>query len=178
MRHTIVAIRDSLSERFVEAMQRMSVRMRSQPSTGWIDPELTMPQAKTLFHLSGGPRRMREVASFLRTGMPSATSMIDRLVRKGLVRRAEEPGDRRVVACELTDGGMEAVERFWRVSRARAESMADALTDEELAQVAPALEVLAAAIARRDAAELRECERRVAVPADEAAAVGGGGTWR
>ena len=91
MRHTIVAIRDSLSERFVEAMQRMSVRMRSQPSTGWTDPELTMPQAKTLFHLSGGPRRMREVASFLRTGMPSATSMIDRLVRKGLVRRAENP---------------------------------------------------------------------------------------
>ena len=173
-----MAVRDGLSERFVEAMQRMSVRMRSQPPSGWADPELTMPQAKTLFHLSGGPRRMREVASFLRTGMPSATSMIDRLVKKGLVRRAEDPGDRRVVACELTDGGMEAVERFWRVSRARAESMAGALTDEELGQVARALEVLAGAIARRDAAELRECEGRGPVPADEAVAVGGGGTWR
>ena len=170
--------RDSLSERFVEAMQRMSGRMRPQSHSGWADRDLTMPQARTLFHLSEGPRRMREVAAFLRTGMPSATSMIDRLVKKGLVRRVEDTTDRRVVACELTGEGVEALERFWRMRRARAESIADAMTDEELAQVAPALEILVGAIARRDSAESGEDERRAGAAADSAVAVGGGGTWR
>ncbi len=166
----MVEDRDGLAKRFVEAMQCISVQMRSQPPAGRVGPELTMPQTRTLFHLSGGPKRMREIASFLHTGMPSATSMIDRLVKKGLVRRVEDPDDRRVVACELTGGGTDAVERFWRVSRDRAESMADALADEELAQVAPALEVLAAA-ARRDSAGSGEHERRGAAPAGQAVAV-------
>ena len=159
-------------------MQRMSGRMRPQSHSGWADHDLTMPQARTLFHLSEGPRRMREVAAFLRVGMPSATSMIDRLVRKGLVRRVEDATDRRVVACELTGDGMEAVERFWRMRRARAESIADALTEEELAQAAPALEILVRAIARLDAAERGGESSQAAVPAGDAAAVGVGASWR
>ena len=173
-----VASRDSLSERFVDAMQRMSGRMRPQSHSGWADLNLTMPQAKTLFHLSEEPRRMREVAAFLGTGMPSATSMIDRLVRKGLVRRVEDATDRRVVACELTRDGMEAVERFWSMRRARTESIAGALTDDELTQVAPALEILVRAIARLDSAEAEEGGRHVNASASEAVAVGGGVSWR
>ena len=173
----IVAARDSLSERFVETMQRMSGRMRPQSHSGWADLDLTMPQARTLFHLGEGPRRMREVAAFLGTGMPSATSMIDRLVRRGLVRRVEDATDRRVVACELTGEGVEAVERFWRMRRARAESIADAMTDEELAQVAPALEILVDAIARRDSVESGKDERHAGLAADNAVAAGGGGAW-
>lgn len=170
--------RDNLSERFVESMHRMSGRMRPQSHSGWADLDLTMPQAKTLFHLGEGPRRMREIAAFLGTGMPSATSMIDRLVRKGLVRRVEDATDRRVVACELTGEGAEAVERFWRMKRARAESMAAALTDDELAQVAPALEILVGAIERLDSAEPGEDGRREAVTANGAPAAGGGVAWR
>ena len=169
-----MANRDSLSDRFVDAMQRMSGRMRPQSHSGWADLDLTMRQARTLFHLGEGPRRMREVAAFLGTGMPSATSMIDRLVKKGLVRRTEHSSDRRVVACELTVEGTEAVERFWRMRRARAESMADALTDEELEQVAPALDILVRAIARLDSARPAEDGRREAATADSATpAIGG-----
>ena len=174
----IVANRDSLSERFVEAMQRMSGRMRPQSHSGWADLDLTMRQARTLFHLSEGPRRMREIAAFLGTGMPSATSMIDRLVKKGLVRRIEDATDRRVVACELTGDGMEAVERFWSMRRARAESMADALTDEELEQVALALDILVRAIARLDSARPDEDGRREAVGADSAVPASRGVAWR
>ncbi len=170
-----VASRDVLFERFVNAMQRMSGRMRPQPHSGWADLDLTMPQAKTLFHLGEGPRRMREVAAFLGTGMPSATSMIDRLVKKGLVRRIHDPDDRRVVACEITADGMDAVEAFWRMKRARAESMACALTDDEIAHVVPALEVLVDAIDRRGAAETAGNGARRAGAAE---AVGGGVSWR
>ena len=147
--------RTTLADRLVEAMQRMSVQMRSRPPLEWSDLELTMPQTRTLSHLSDGPRRMREIAAFLGVGMPSATSMIDRLVKKGLVERLEDSADRRVVACRLTDRGVDAVERFWRISRIRAESIADTLTVDELESVVPALELLAGALGRQDTVESR-----------------------
>ena len=127
-----------LAEQLVEIMQRMSVQMRSRPPAEWSDLELTMPQTRALSHLRDGPRRMREIATFLGVGMPSATSMVDRLVKKGLVERQEDSADRRVVACRLTADGVEAVERFWRMSRIKAEAMAGALTLDELRAVVPA----------------------------------------
>ena len=78
-------------------------------------------------------------------GLPSATSMVDRLVRKGLVERVQDPSDRRVVACQLTDEGRKAVERFWQVSRERRLALADALTLDQLEAVVPALEILTGA---------------------------------
>ena len=140
--------RSELVERLVEAMGRMSVQMRSRPPGEWSDLELTMPQARTLFLLSQGPKRMTQISEYLGRGMPAATSMIDRLVKKGLVKRVEEASDRRVVACQLTSEGQEVVERFWRMGLKRREAIADALTIEELQVVVPAMEVLSDAIRR------------------------------
>ncbi len=142
--------RTELVERFVELMGRMYGRRHSRPPSEWSDLELTMPQARTLFFLNDGPARMSDLSAHLGSGMPSATSMIDRLVKKGLVERIEDASDRRVVACRLTSEGKEAVEAFWRIRRMRREEMAGSLTLEELEVVVPALEVLVNAIGRRD----------------------------
>jgi DNA-binding MarR family transcriptional regulator len=140
--------RSELVERLVESMGLMSVQMRSRPPAEWSDLELTMPQARTLFLLSQGPKRMTQISEFLGRGMPAATSMIDRLVKKVLVERVEEASDRRVVACRLTAQGQGVVERFWRMGRKRREAIAAALTFEELEVVVPAIEVLSDAIRR------------------------------
>ncbi len=143
--------REILSERLVELMERMSFHMRPRSPGGWQDLELTMPQAKTMFLLHRqGPTRMGVLSEHLGRGLPSVTSMVDRLVKKGLVERVEDPSDRRVVACELTDEGKKAVERFWQVSRERRLALADALTLEELEVVVPALEILTRAGATRE----------------------------
>ena len=94
---------------------------------------------------------MGGLSEHLGRGLPSVTSMVDRLVKKGLVERVEDPTDRRVVACRLTAEGSEAVERFWQVSRERRLALADALTVEEFEIVVPALETLNEALARREA---------------------------
>ena len=52
-----------------------------------------------------GPTRMGVLSEHLGRGLPSVTSMMDRLVKKGLVERVLDPSDRRVVACQLTDEG-------------------------------------------------------------------------
>ena len=140
--------RDILVERLIEHMERMQVRMRSRTPSAWSDTELTMPQARTVFFLGGGSKRMGDISTYLGRGMPSATSMIDRLVNKGLVERAEDPSDRRVVTCQLTPLGMETVETFWRLGRMRIASLADVLTLEELEAVVPAMEILSDAVGR------------------------------
>ena len=147
--------RTELVERFVELMGRMSGPMRSRAPLEWSELELTMPQARTLFFLNNGPARMSDLSAYLGSGMPSATSMIDRLVKKGLVERIQDASDRRVVACQLTAEGREVAERFWRMGRMRREEMAGSLTLEELEVVVPAIEVLVNAIRRRDEGQSR-----------------------
>jgi DNA-binding MarR family transcriptional regulator len=82
--------------------------------------------------------------------------MIDRLVSKGLVERAEDPADRRVVTCALTSVGENAVERFMRIGRHKIESIADALSVEELEIVTHAMEIMADAAGRAPAAVASE----------------------
>jgi DNA-binding MarR family transcriptional regulator len=152
-------LRDSLAERLIEHMERMQVRMRSRPPAAWSDMELTMPQAKTLFLLGRGARRMGDISAYLSRGMPSATSMIDRLLAKGLVERVEDASDRRVVECRLTAAGTEAVERFWRLGRLRLQSLADVLTLEELEIVVPAMEILSDAVSREGYGASKEIQQ-------------------
>ena len=145
-----------MTERLVELMGRMSGGRRSKPPSEWSELELTMPQARALFFLNEGPARMTSLSEFLGRGMSSATSMIDRLVKKGMVERLEDASDRRVVECRLTSRGREAVEAFWRVRRMHREEIAGLLTLSELEQVVPALEVLTEAMARQGRATTAE----------------------
>ena len=105
--------REELVERLIEYMARIQSHMRARPASAWTGLDLTMPQAKTLFYLADGRRRMSSIAGRLGVEMPSATRMIDRLVAKGLVERAQDPADRRAVVCSITLAGRDAVEKFW-----------------------------------------------------------------
>ena len=90
--------------------------------------------------------------------MPSATSMVDRLVKKSLVERAEDRSDRRVVAIRLTAAGGEVVERFLRMGRMRYEALADVLNLEELQAAVPVIEMLSRAARRPKGANQSESE--------------------
>ena len=114
--------RRQLAEQLIEHIRRVQSHLRSGQPSAWSGLNVTMPQAKTLFLLADGPRRMTGIAKRLSVEMPSATTMIDRLVAKGLVERKQDPDDRRVVVCSITKAGMDAVERFWSIRAARMES--------------------------------------------------------
>ncbi len=51
------------------------------------------------------PIRMSELADHLRIARRSATSVVDELVERGLVRRSDDANDRRAVVVALTDEG-------------------------------------------------------------------------
>ena len=140
--------KDKLTQELVGLVDRLSSQMRPESDEEWTDLELTMPQFRAICLLGQGPERMGNIAGHLSTSMSSATSMIDRLVDKGLVERAPDPSDRRVVTCQLTDRGREEMDRFSRIHQLRLTRMAGRLTMEELQTVVDAMEILCSAAQR------------------------------
>ncbi len=138
-----------LVHQFVKLVERMFLRMGSSPPKEWSDLDLTMPQMRTMVLLAQGPRRMSELAEALSIALSSATSMIDRLLNKGLVERIPDSHDRRLVLCQLTRHGRDEMERVWRIERQRITALAHALTEEELETVLHSMEILAAALERQ-----------------------------
>ena len=143
--------RTRLAKQLIGHIKQVQSHLRSGQPSAWSGLNVTMPQAKTLFLLADGPQRMTGIAKRLSVEMPSATTMIDRLVCKGLVERRQDPADRRAVVCSITAAGMEAVERFWSVRAARMESFIATLSDEELEGVVPAMKILSDATRRPSA---------------------------
>jgi DNA-binding MarR family transcriptional regulator len=119
-----------------------------QSQIEWSEMELTIPQYRALHLLVAGPQRMTEVAAALGTSMQATTSLIDRLVEKGLVVREHDTVDRRVVLCHLTPFGHAEVDRIYRIGQARLELLVDVLTDAELELMLSSFAILAEAALR------------------------------
>lgn len=138
-----------LIPRFVEAMQRVWGRMKSHSPPAFSDVELTITQSKTVIFLGQGQQRMGDIAATLGIGLSSATNVIDRLVGKGLVQRSQDPADRRLVLCSLTNAGQQHMDEWWKVSLTGTRDVAELLEPAELLTVIQAMELLETALARR-----------------------------
>ena len=167
----MAASKQLLIERLTSAADRMSEKMRQstmhESMQDWSEFDLTMPQLRTLGFLARDACRMGEVAAYLGSSVSSATSLVERLEGKGLVKRVHDPIDRRVVMCHLAPRGRELVDRFWRMQRLKLESVADLLDLDELARVTEAVELLAGAFERRAAEPMSVAEELSAVAATD-----------
>ncbi|MCC7104003.1 MAG: MarR family transcriptional regulator [Chloroflexi bacterium] len=133
---------DDLIERVCRQDQRFYYLVRSGPDP-WLQIDLTMPQLKTLLVVHGlRPAAMGRVASLLSVGLSTATGLVDRLVEHGLVRRAEDSRDRRVVRVTTTDAGEELIARFATAGTDRLRLLLRRLDPGELRLVARALDLL------------------------------------
>ena len=127
--------RVQLTERLIELVEQINQAMHCTPSDGWDGLDLTFQQVKVLALLFQGQQRMGNIATHMGCIMSSATSIIDRLVDKGLVSRSVDPEDRRAVVCHLTEMGKETMEQFWSIGRAKIIQLADQLETRELSEV-------------------------------------------
>ncbi|WP_290047565.1 MarR family winged helix-turn-helix transcriptional regulator [Nocardia nova] len=71
---------------------------------------LTASQGKTLTVLRRGPAAMRTLAEILACDASNVTGIIDRLEKRGLVRREASASDRRVTNLVITSEGERAVD--------------------------------------------------------------------
>ncbi len=130
------AERDRLVEKVVEYQKLMFQSMQGAKMPDWLGSDMTMPQFKILFLLyTRGRMRMSTIADELSKNISTATGVIDRLVEHRLVRREEDPEDRRVVIVRLTEEGTKLCESFLQAGWEQVPHMLARLSLEELQQV-------------------------------------------
>ncbi len=111
-----------------------------------LELDLTMPQVKVVLLLFlNGPARMSVLASGLGVTLATATGVVDRLVDRGIVLREDQPGDRRVVMCRLSDKGHQLTSGLWHSARERTRKLLEAVAPSQLVLIGRALEALSQA---------------------------------
>ena len=109
----------------------------------WLKLDLTMPQLKVVLLLfQEGPLRMSVLASELGVSLATATGIIDRLVERDIVFREDDPDDRRVVLCHLSDKGENLISGLWHLSRERTRELLEAMDLQQLLLLGEVLEAL------------------------------------
>src|SRR5215218_1125168 len=130
-----------------EAFFRATRRARGRSSGPLDGTRLSLAQYQLLEALRATPRLpVSELAATAGVAPPTATRMLDALVRDGLAERTPGERDRRVVLVSLTPAGREAVDAAAeRVAAARAR-VRDHLTPAEQEQAAALLRRLASIV--------------------------------
>jgi DNA-binding MarR family transcriptional regulator len=136
---------EGCADRLVE-VALLSIRLMRPHILGTV-PDLTMAQFRTLMRVHQQPEcTPSDVAERLGIARPTASRLVDGLVRRGLVTRRDGDGDRRRVVLELTRDGIRRVAASRRAVRRQ---MVEALSDlpaPALAEVCESLGRLAAAL--------------------------------
>jgi DNA-binding MarR family transcriptional regulator len=112
----------------------------------WKELELTVTQLRVLFLLREAPGMPAgALAENLRVTPPTVTGLVDRLVRMGVVKREEDPKDRRLVRNVLTEQGEEALGEVEREGRAFLTQLFERISAGQLSCLVDSLEALVAA---------------------------------
>ena len=116
--------------------------------------ELSLTQIKLLHNLEDAPHELtlKEAAGLVHVSLPAASRMVDDLVRRGLVKRHEDPQDRRMKRVSLTDSGRSVIRRLNAARLSGLEQFALSLSGEERRSLAQALDRL---LARSEVADCR-----------------------
>jgi DNA-binding MarR family transcriptional regulator len=105
--------------------------------------ELSRTEAGLLSTLSGGPRRITELAELEGLAQPTMTSLVKQLEQQELVRRDRQADDGRVVLVHLTDTGAAALEDYRARARELLGAYLDEISDEQVEALAGATDALA-----------------------------------
>lgn len=135
------ALSDALHD-FFRAARRARGRATRRPSGDGI----SLAQSHLLEPLADGPLTNGQVAEQAGVSSPTATRMVDLLVRRRLVTRLEDPVDRRAVLISLTPAGREALAAKLREYDERRRQIAAALEPDEQRAAADLLRRLAGVI--------------------------------
>jgi len=134
-------------ESIIGLINNLMLSTKAHEPHPWLHLELTREQLRVMFLLSfkGRSSPGEAAASF---GVPKAnvTSIIDRLVDKGLISRQENPDDRRSYILSLTVEGKSQVERLREIGAAKIKGVLERMPDNALVSLQMGLEALIKAL--------------------------------
>lgn len=119
-----------------------AMQFSSRPD--WMELDMTMAQIKALFTISQGEAvPVSRIAEYLGVGQPTASHLVDKIVRLGFASRSESPADRRVTLVRLTPKGQDLVRRLYQGGEEHYRSWVTQLTVEERKKLLSGLRALA-----------------------------------
>ena len=124
-------------------------RLRMAAFQGWARDALSIVHLSVLAALEvHGPLSMTKLAEVMDVSVASATGIVDRMEKRGVVRRRHDETDRRVVLVEITKAGAKVSSDMEKNRNQRLRKLLDVLTDDELSSFLFGLRALGAARAR------------------------------
>jgi len=140
--------RDLVHVGLFEVLPRLFMRMRNALPLEISGLGRTTPEQFAVLRLlrERGPQTIGALAAGRLVALNPASTLADRLEAAGLVVRAEDAQDRRLVRVSLTPLGAKLLDRLVELRRQVLREMLDALSDDEvrtLGQALPAMDRLA-----------------------------------
>ncbi len=107
----------------------------------------SVPQIRALSFIRRNPSTtLTTVSEYLAVSNATTSSIVDRLVKKGLVTRSEDPKERRCLQLSLTPKGQDEYRVVEEVAIAELTKVLMRLPDEEVKKIAAGLKILKEAL--------------------------------
>ena len=104
---------DKLIGEVVELLRDLLHALLRSSIPAWVDLQLTLPQLRTVFLIAHNQTSsVVQISQQLGIGEPTASHLIDKLVRAGLVQRSDDPQDRRRAQVQLSSAGENLIENL------------------------------------------------------------------
>lgn len=134
--------RDDLLEEALAIHRDVARLVLAHAAPTWLELDLTMPQMKTFVVVAKeGPVTIGHVSEHLGVGPATASHLVDRLVRSGLVERREDALDRRRALVMVSPQGAELAERL-RGERDRMREWLSRMDEEDVAALTRGMRAL------------------------------------
>lgn len=112
---TKIPAKPSIGELLLAFKRTISSCTKSQSKKESFAEDLTFPQVETLMFIGiKGRKSMESIASYFDIAPPSATSIIEKLEKKGHVVRIKDKNDRRMVYIELSPNTKKLMLKMWK----------------------------------------------------------------
>jgi DNA-binding MarR family transcriptional regulator len=149
---TAVADLTAMADRILEVVPRAMRRIRAQMRVRGRG-DLTVPQLRVLLYVRRRPGvGLSALAEHLGVSKAATSTLVDRLVRAGLLDRSDDPSERRRIQLRLTPSGSEQVGLAQLSVRTWLASELGDVGGEALHHLGPALVVLERLAAEPEAA--------------------------
>jgi DNA-binding MarR family transcriptional regulator len=134
---------NSLATKFIEVMFKTSRLFRGKMHYSSQIAHLSFLQIQTLAYLKiHNNAQMGEIAENFHIELPSATSLLNKLVGLQLVKRQQDEKDRRLVRIVLTDDGNNILKQARKEKEEHVSQMLSYLTQEEQQELLRLMEKL------------------------------------
>jgi DNA-binding MarR family transcriptional regulator len=125
----------------------------------WFQLDLSIAQVRVLFVLTRlHTATMSSIAEELGIGLPTASHLVEKLVRTGLAERSEDPKDRRHTLVRLTGAGEDLIGHLSQRRLEQIRIWLNQLGEEELTALQTGLEALSRAARMTQVEEAEQCQ--------------------